>query len=312
MALQFKGGARIPGPVDVSDGGVAGRIPGPIGHPLWDKQTPPPPPGPGPLPKTVKTTVMPPPTKDNDSRDVHAVTLPLYDKEPAFTQIKQAPGIANCPIAAILGAMAFTSVGRGEIKAMLSETAGTVVTDVSTAGTLSNPPPGNKITSSKYFTVKVDKSSVDVSDVLYTDDHDRGWSTFYLRDPNDNCIWGAIIEKALAAKLGSYENFDATDISANAFWENLTGVKPGGFEIKPDTPLDKIIAAAKASTTVPTIGASKSDSTGIESISPFHGFSMLGLKGSDIQLYDASKAKTILISPANFRTAFQAILFRKT
>lgn len=62
---------------------------------------------------------------------------------------------------------------------------------------------------------------------------------------------------------------------------------------------------------MPTIGASKADSTGVASISEFHGFSMLGMKGSQIQLYDPAKAKVLLISPADFRKAFQAILFRK-
>jgi hypothetical protein len=38
---------------------------------------------------------------------------------------------------------------------------------------------------------------------------------------------------------------------------------------------------------------------------------MMGLHGSKIQLYDAAKAKTLLISPADFRHDFQAILFRK-
>jgi hypothetical protein len=42
-----------------------------------------------------------------------------------------------------------------------------------------------------------------------------------------------------------------------------------------------------------------------------HGYVMMGLHGSKIQLYDAAKAKTLLISPADFRHDFQAILFRK-
>ncbi len=188
--------------------------------------------------KAVKKTVIPPPTTDHDNKDVHEVTSSLWDKEPAFTQIKQAPGIANCPVPSILGALAFTSVGRDQIKGMVSEKAGNVSTDLSSvpSGTLSNPPPGNTISSKRYFKVNVDKGSAEVSDVLYTDDHDSGWSPFYLRDPNEKCIWAAIIEKGLAAKLGGYEHFDADNVSANDFWEKLTGARPDVLEIKADTP----------------------------------------------------------------------------
>src|SRR5438874_12124899 len=105
-----------------------------------------------------------------------------------------------------------------------------------------------------------------------------------MRDPNKDCIWAAIIEKALASKLGSYENFDALNFTANDFWEKITGVRPGAIEITKDTPL-ATIEKAKASTRVPTIGASKPDSSDVKFVTEFHGFSMLGLKGSEIQLY---------------------------
>jgi hypothetical protein len=55
----------------------------------------------------MKKTVMPPPTNDHDNKDVHVVTLPLFRAAPVFTQVKQAPGIANCPVAAILAATGF-------------------------------------------------------------------------------------------------------------------------------------------------------------------------------------------------------------
>ena len=66
----------------------------------------------------MKKTVMPPPTNDHDNKDVHVVTLPLFRSAPAFTQVKQAPGIANCPVAAILAALAFTAVGQKTIQRM--------------------------------------------------------------------------------------------------------------------------------------------------------------------------------------------------
>jgi hypothetical protein len=268
---------------------------------------------PDPIAKPMKKTVMPPPTNDHDNKDVHVVTLPLFRSAPAFTQVKQAPGIANCPVAAILAALAFTAVGQKTIQRMLSQTTDSVSTDLSgiPADTLSNPPSGNTLSSSRYFTVALDGGSIDVSDVLYTDDHDRGWSPFYLRDPGDQTMWGAVIEKALAVKLKSYENFDASDTNANEFWKMITRADPGGFEIKNDTPLGTISDAVKASTRVPTIGASKPNSTDVKFVSEFHGFAILGFKDASIQLYDAAKAATLQITPANFRHDFQAILFLK-
>jgi hypothetical protein len=260
---------------------------------------------------------MPAPTKDSDSRDVHVVPLPRFSdkKAPAFTEVKQAPSIANCPVAAMLAALAFTSSGQKLIQGMVSETPANVVTDLSAAGTLSNPPSGARLSSGRYFTVKLQGDPIDVSDVLYTDDHDSGWSPFYMRDPGDHTIWAAIIEKALAVKLGSYENIDALNLTANDFWEKILGVKPGGLEIKPDSPLSDITDRVKASTNAPSIGASKGqpgsdmqlkDGT---IISANHGFALLGLQGDKIRMYDPAKAKTLAISPADFRANFLAILY---
>jgi hypothetical protein len=299
VTLQFKGSPQVPAP---------------IGRTLWDKQSTSQ--TPGTVTKAVKKTTMPPPTKDQDDKDVHVVTRPLFrgaKGAPAYDQVKQAPGIANCPVASILAALAFTAVGQTVIQRMVSETAGNVVTDLSglPSGTLSNPPAGNALSSSRYFTVKLGGGSIEVSDVLYTDDHDSGWSPLYIRDPSDQSIWAAIIEKALAVQLKGYENFDALGITANDFWEKITGAKPGGIEVKDDTPLSTITDAVKAATRVPSIGASKPDATDVKVVTEFHGYALLGLQGPKIRLYDAAKAKTLLISPAEFRHDFQAILYRK-
>ena len=314
MTLPFQGDARHPGPMGISPGLVPGRVPGPIGLVLWDKKSNAP--AQGNVTKAAKMTKMPPPTKDSDSKDVHVVTLPLFNSSkniPSPDDVMQAPGIANCPIAAMLAALAFTATGQTVIQGMVSETAANVETDLSEVppSILSNPPAGTTISSSRFFTVKLSGGSFDVSDVLYTDDHDSGWSPLYLRDPNNQAIWASVIEKALAVKLKSYENFDALDINANDFWEKLTGVKPGQIEIKDDTPLATITAAAKDSVRVPSIAASKADSKDVKLVSPFHGFAMMGLQGAKIQLYDAAKVKKILLTPAEFRHDFLAILYRK-
>jgi hypothetical protein len=120
---------------------------------------------------------------------------------------------------------------------MVSETAASTLTDVSGAKTKHFTPPGAPLSSPRYFKVKLKGAwSAPVSDVLYTDDHDSGWSPFYLRDPNDKTIWAGIIEKALAAQLGGYEGggynvFMDQDITLNTFWEMITGAAfpPAGF-----------------------------------------------------------------------------------
>jgi hypothetical protein len=286
---------------------------------------------------------MPLPAKDGNSKDVHVVLSPLFDpqkKVPAYTEVKQAENIANCPVAAILAAYTSTAVGRPIIQNMVSEKAGNVLTDLSgVKQVLTNPPSGDTLTSARYFTVTLpgavrvqlsgtDKipgavriagksdtfdlsgGSIDVSDVLYTNDGDRDtWSLIYLRDPGGRTIWQSIIEKALAVRLGSYENFDALGISANDFWNIVTGAQPAVIEIKNNTPLNIITNAVQASVNVPSIGASKD--SGTKSVTEFHGFAMLGFKDGKIRLYDAEKASEILISSENFRDDFKNILYRK-
>ena len=356
MTIPIKGQSHGSAPLGLIRGGDGGTAHGPLGglwddggvpHPiglLWDRDRQPQSQPSGTVTKAAgKTTPMPLPAKDGNSKDVHVVLSPLFDpqkKVPAHTEVKQAENIANCPVAAILAAHVFTSVGRPIVQNMVSERSGNVLTDLSgVKQVLSNPPSGDTLTSARYFTVNLagavrvqlsgtDKlpgavkvsgkpgtfdlpgGCIDVSDVLYTNDGDGdSWSLIYLRDPGGHTIWQSIIEKALAVKLGSYENFDALNISANDFWNIVTGAQPGVIEIKNNTPLNVINDAVQASTTVPSIGASKD--TGTKHVSEFHGFAMLGAKNGKIRLYDAQKAAEILISPENFRDDFKNILFRK-
>lgn len=263
---------------------------------------------------TAKITIMPAPANDGATKDVREVTYPRFSSHgfPSLEEVKQAPNISNCPVASILAAHAFTAVGRTFINGLLpAPTAVSVVTDVSglPPNTLDNPPPGNKVTSSRFFTVKLPGVPIEVSDVLYTDTA-TNWSLIYMSDPSEQSIWAAIIEKALAVQIGSYENFDALPLTANDWWKKITGVLPGIFTVDASTPLTKITNAANASTTVPTIGASKEGLPIGNVVTGFHGYSMLGMQGSKVHLYDPAKAIKILISPAKFRSDFQAVLFR--
>jgi hypothetical protein len=258
-----------------------GAVPGPVGT-LWDKKSN------APQPDAVANTTqtkMPPPLRGDDVA-VHVVPTPLFgsSKVVSYKEIMQSPAIANCPVAAILAALAFTSWGRTLVQGMVTETAASVLTDASGAKTDHFTPPGAPLSSPRYFKVKLKGAwSAPVSDVLYTDDHDSGWSPFYLRDPNDKTIWAAIIEKALAAQLGGfdlkgggYNVFMDQDITLNTFWEMITGAAPNGFAVTSSTPLSKITAAAKASTTVPAVAASKANGDEVtigkvKIVSEFHG-----------------------------------------
>jgi hypothetical protein len=262
---------------------------------------------------TAKVLKMPLPTQDDVTKDVRAVTFPRFNSSgrPALEDVQQSHHISNCPVASILAAHAFTAVGKTLIEGLVpAPTSANVVTDLSDLppDTLTNPPPDNKVTSSRFFTVTLPGGTREVSDVVYTDDADSGFSLLYMSDPSDRSIWAAMIEKALAVEIGSYENFDALPLSANDWWEKLTGVAPTGFSVTATTPLSQITAAAQASTTVPTIGASKDTLPIGDDITGFHGFAMIGMQGSNVHLYDPAKTIKILISPKDFRDKFQAVL----
>jgi hypothetical protein len=263
---------------------------------------------------TAKVLVMPLPANDGVTKDVRAVTFPRFNSSgrAALDDVKQSPHIANCPVASILAAHAFTAVGKTFIEGVVPvPTSAKVVTDLSAlpADTLANPHPDNKVTSSRYFTVVLPGGTREVSDVVYTDDADSGFSLIYLSDPSDQSIWAAMIEKALAVEIGSYEQFDALPLSANDWWRKITGVLPVGFKVEATTAFSQITEAAQASPTRPTIAASKENLPITDVVTAFHGYSMIGMQGAKIHLYDPAKTTKILLSPAEFRAKFQAVLF---
>jgi hypothetical protein len=63
---------------------------------------------------TAKVTKMPLPVNDSVTKDVHEVALPRFASSgrPAFAEVKQSPHIANCPVASILAAHAFTELRK--------------------------------------------------------------------------------------------------------------------------------------------------------------------------------------------------------
>ncbi len=304
MTIQHKGGARVPGPLGISPGGIGGRIPGPLGfrHVVVAAA--------GPTAKVLKTLKMPAPAAGSSVSTVHEVASPLFSSTPATAEVRQG-ALATCPIGSILAALAHTASGRKRIQGMVAEHKGVVETDLAdVADKLDSPPKGNKIISNRYFTVTLGATTIEVSDVFYTDDGDRGsWSLIYMgssRGGPPTTLWPSVIEKAYAVTLRSYEELDDdTKHPANEFWEVLVGSKPGGFPVDDKTALEKIRDAAKAAPKVPTIGASRDDAT---KVLGHHGFAVLGIEGSTIELYNPH-GRTEKISLTDFRSNFKAILY---
>ena len=247
-------------------------------------------------------TTMPLPANDNFPKDVHPATFPLFNSssgDPALEEVKQAPNISNCPVASILAAHAFTQVGIDLIKHLVPEpTSANVLTDLSAlpSDALENPPPGNTVSSSSTFpsSYPMARKRLAMSCIPRTPLIPAAFfRSINMSDPSDQSIWAAIIEKALAVQIGSYENFDALPpLSANDWWKKITGVLPTGFPVTAGTPLSQIIAAAQASTNVPTIGASRDDLPIGDVVSAFHGYAIIGMQTSKIHLYDPAKTRS--------------------
>jgi hypothetical protein len=272
----------------------------------------------------MKILVMPNPLSDQESKDVHEVKTALFSSSgggPSNLQVQQANAIENCPVAALLAAMANTSVGRAMIQGMISPKTDEVRTDLSKipADTLSNPPANPYLDSHRFFTVKLATGSFETSDVLYTNDGDRdSWSILYLHDPTGQTIWAGIIEKALAQSLGSYQQFMDLKLSTNEFWRRITGALPGVTLIDDRTSESEIVNAATKSVKTPSIAASKDDlpivvgsKADVDNLTAFHGHAMLGFQSPKIKLYDPAKAKPLELTPAEFKRTMKAIVYQK-
>ncbi|WP_174624646.1 C2 family cysteine protease [Candidatus Methylobacter favarea] len=296
---------RIPGPVGVTPQSTYARPPGALGFAGGIFAAP----GGISQVKALKVLKMPTPAHDNSTRNAHEITFDLYGKGgPAIKDIKQG-SLANCPIASILAALAHTPIGRKRIESMIAEHLIPTTTDLSgVAGFLDSPPKGNKIISKRYFTVTLGEKSIDVSDVLYTDDADRNWSLLYMKSPTDS-LWPCVIEKAYAVMEGdSYDNLDKEELSANKVFKVLVGSEPDAFSVDDTTDPGKISKALANAGKTPTIAASRDEATGVTG---WHGFAVLNLNDSKIELYDPAKAKTLHISLKQFRRDFKAILYKR-
>ena len=311
MALEYKGAARSPGPLGRFEGILGGRIPGPLDFQQVDlgkSQT---------ATKAVKELAMPPPA-GGSSTIIQARSIGLGSREdtPSERDVKQGE-LANCPVAAILAAMAHTPGGRKRIDSMITEYVNAQVKTTfskevlaTLSAKLDDPDykrPEKEILAKRYFSVNLG-NAVEVSDVFYVKYSDGSGVDMIYMDSPKRALWPCVIEKAYAVKIGSYDDLDDdTKHTANEFWTVLVGAKPDGFAINENTDLSKISAAAKAAGTIPTIAASKDDAT---KTTTHHGFAVMGIQGSTIELYDPH-GKIEKLSLTDFRSNFSAMFFAR-
>jgi len=182
------------------------------------------------------------------------VNWDLSKDSPITEDVKQGE-LANCPVAAILAALAHTANGQRRINSMITEYTNASVKTTFTKDilkTLSSKtdgdpdyrPPAKEFISKRYFSVRLG-SAIEVSDVFYAKYSDgTDVDMVYMGSPNE-ALWPCVIEKAYAAKIGSYQEIDNDKKhTVNEFWAVLVGSKPQGFSIDQKTDLQKISDAA--------------------------------------------------------------------
>ena len=319
MTIPYKGTVRYPGPIGMSPGGIGGRLPGPLGFGgLVVSQSS--------VTKVVtKSTTMPPPTNTSTQIEARQVDWKLFPGAPAVTDVRQGE-LATCPIASILAALAHTEWGRDRIKGKkgivkeVKAPAGVKTTlSAAVVKQISSTDPDdrkqkNDLISDRYFTVALKDPPLEVSDVFYVEYTDGTiMDPLYMQhrpsmspEKAREALWPAVIEKAYAHMIGNYEKLDdygPKGITVDVYWTAIVGSKPTTIHIKEDTDLSIIRKAAEAASRLATIGASRETTT---KVSDKHGYAVLGIQGSRIELYDPW-GKSVKITLEEFRTDFSHI-----
>lgn len=314
MVLQYRGSAGAPGSLGYTPATLPQGLPGPLGFKKVNA-------GAGGATRAA-SKVLPMPAALHNDTIIRAKVVPwkLADGAPATKQVRQG-ALWNCPVAAILAALAHTKDGRDYLDSVITEHTNTPA-KTSLAGDVlaelhrddedkDDTLQETELKSNRYFEVTIKnlkqgaKEIHDTFYVKYSDGADL--ELVYMNSPSD-VLWPSVIEKAVALHYGSYAAVNGLTHSANDFWELLLGSKPKGFAIDASTSANQIKDAAKDAARIPTLAASKLFVSGDSQVTHWHGHAVLG--GSDpVELYDPAAATTKKVSVAEIQKNFQAILF---
>jgi hypothetical protein len=231
-------------------------------------------------------------------------------------------GLPNCPVAAILAALARTKAGQKYLNGLITEYKGVAIkTTVSaeiiaieeastpedpnnTSGVRDYKPQAGEIVSHRYFTVPIWDG--EIPDTFYAKYSDREYTEpIFMHSPN-SALWPAVIEKACALHYGSYKELgNHKDHTANEHWLLVVGRQPQGFAVSSSTNLDRIENAVSNSPQIPTIAASIE---GAPNVTPMHAFAVLGMTSGKVDLYNPY-GQPASVTLEQFRNNFQTILF---
>jgi hypothetical protein len=228
------------------------------------------------------------PANDSKTKTVKDVPWELYPKKkPHWGDVKQSGVLMGCALASVLGALSNTLTGdrhlmqmikevpkgKGQLPVSVEVNLTNVLSDLSDDAQ-SNFKRSKKVTSNRYFIVKIAKKSYKVSSVLYTFDTSN-LLLVYMTSPND-ALWPCIIEKAYAKHLNTggyavFENFADPEV----VWKDIIGKKPKRLHLATAKAKD-IYQVVKDASRIPTIATTS-----------LHGYTVLGLStGKKIGLRD--------------------------
>jgi hypothetical protein len=259
----------------------------------------------------TKKFKQPAPAKiqSSDNVTVHDyVDWELFPHEPIPQDVSQG-ALATCPLASILAAMANTPTGPTRLRELVKPFPANVETDVSVAWNQLYAKPASKIMkTSRYFVVNVgNKTTQEVSEILYSDDADKNWSPIYMHSKK-SALWPCIIEKGYAVNATSYEKLDEEQRS-EFYWERVFGVKPDFLALNDKTKLSEIQSRAKNAKKKAAIAASKEGASALSDgkVEDLHGYAILCIDGANVQLYNPWGHETT-VTVSDIRSYFSAIL----
>jgi hypothetical protein len=300
-------GTRTPGPTGLPDETNAShRQPGPLG--IGDETVLPAADGATPMPLQAtppKEITEPTPVFMDKGLTLKNVVTPLFEKDPQAADVIQG-SIANCPLAAVLAAVAHTQPTL--LKGMIGEQTVDVVSKDKSDPTWS-------VKTNKLLTVQFRKGSpVEMSRLLY---HNGENDLVYAR-ASRNVSWVSFIEKGYAVLRGgnSYNGLNDTTTlngppTANKVMEDVVGAyEYTAPAATADKDLLAILARAK---TKATIAASQATLPDESPVVANHGYAVMGVSGNTVLLRNpwGGESADKKLPLKDFKTAFQAVLQEK-